>query len=44
MVEYLDNPAKIREAAAEARKRGYILYVSSKNRELDKLTAAPPVA
>ncbi len=43
MVEYLDNPAKIREAATEAKKRGYILYVAPKDRELDKLAAAPPL-
>ncbi|MFM9942849.1 MAG: MJ1477/TM1410 family putative glycoside hydrolase [Hyphomicrobiaceae bacterium] len=44
MVEYLDNPAKIRAAAAEAKRLGYVLYVAPKDRELDRLTAAPPVA
>ncbi len=44
MVEYLDNPAKIRDAAAQAKRLGYVLYVAPKDRELDRLAAAPPVA
>ena len=43
MVEYLDNVAKIREAAAEAERLGYVLYVAPKDRELDRLAAGPPV-
>ncbi len=37
MVEYLDTPSRIGEAATVARKFGYILYVAPKDRELDRL-------
>lgn len=37
VVEYLSNRAKIAEAAERIRKLGYVLYVSDKDRELDKL-------
>ena len=37
VVEYLNAPAKVREAADVIDKLGYILYVSDKNRDLDKL-------
>jgi cysteinyl-tRNA synthetase len=41
MVEYLDSAPKIRSAIEEARRLGYILYVAPKDRELDRLNAAP---
>ena len=44
MVEYLDNPAKAREAAAMAKRLGYVLYVAPKDRELDRLAPPPPSA
>ncbi len=37
MVEYLNAPARIDEAAAAAQKLGYILYVAPKDRELNRL-------
>jgi cysteinyl-tRNA synthetase len=37
LVEYLEDRAKITKAAEEARRLGYVLYVSTRNRELDKL-------
>ena len=37
VVEYLDNAAKMREAAATAKELGYVLYVAPKDRELDRL-------
>lgn len=40
VVEYLSNRAKIAEAAERIRKLGYVLYVSDKDRELDKLVYA----
>lgn len=42
VVEYLDNPKKIREAAALAKQFGYVLYVAPKDRELDRLAEPPP--
>jgi hypothetical protein len=38
VVEYLNNPAKVREAAELCQRLGYVLYISAKNRELDKLS------
>ena len=37
VVEYLNSPAKIREAATLCERLGYVLYISPKDRELDKL-------
>lgn len=37
VVEYLNDRAKIAKAAEEIRRLGYVLYISDKNRELDKL-------
>ncbi|MEQ1648734.1 MAG: MJ1477/TM1410 family putative glycoside hydrolase [Hyphomicrobiaceae bacterium] len=37
VVEYLNTPAKIKEAAEACAQNGFVLYVSAKNRELDKL-------
>lgn len=37
VVEYLDNRARIAEAAAEIKKLGYVLFISPKDRELAKL-------
>ncbi len=37
VVEYLNNKAKIADAAEKIRKLGYVLYVSTKDRELDSL-------
>ncbi len=37
VVEYLDNQARIAEAAEQVRNLGYVLYISPKNRELDRL-------
>ncbi len=36
-VEYLDNRARIAEAAAEMKRLGYVLFISPKDRELAKL-------
>jgi cysteinyl-tRNA synthetase, unknown class len=37
VVEYLDDPTKIRHAVASARSFGYALYISPKNRKLNRL-------
>jgi cysteinyl-tRNA synthetase len=37
VVEYLDDHAKIAHSARRVRELGYVLYVSAKNRELDRL-------
>lgn len=37
LVEYLDDPAKLTEAARYAADAGYVLYVAPKDRELDRL-------
>ncbi|MEZ5819058.1 MAG: endo alpha-1,4 polygalactosaminidase [Hyphomicrobiaceae bacterium] len=44
LVEYLDNAGKIAKAVSTASELGYVLYVSDKSRELDKLRDAPLVA
>jgi len=41
VVEYLNDAAKIREAAGVAQACGYVLYVSDKTRELDRLRLMP---
>jgi len=38
VVEYLNNPAKVREATELCQRLGYVLYISARNRELDKLS------
>lgn len=43
-VEYLENPAKIREAMQETKQFGYILYVAAKDRELARLVSPPAAA
>jgi cysteinyl-tRNA synthetase len=43
-VEYLDDSAKIAKAAERMRELGYVLYVSAKDRELDRLREAQPEA
>ncbi len=37
VVEYLDDPAKIAEAARYTADAGYVLYIAPKDRELDRL-------
>lgn len=37
VVEYLDTPAKIAEAAVYMQTAGYVLYIAPKDRELDRL-------
>lgn len=37
VVEYLDDPAKIAEAARHTDEAGYVLYIAPKDRELDRL-------
>ncbi|MDX2157556.1 MAG: endo alpha-1,4 polygalactosaminidase [Hyphomicrobiaceae bacterium] len=44
VVEYLDDKAKIAKAAQATRALGYVLYVSDKSRELDKLQNRTEVA
>lgn len=44
VVEYLNNGAKVAEAAQYAGGHGFVLYVADKSRELDKLNDAPQVA
>lgn len=44
VVEYLEAPAKIRDAIAATSKLDYVLYVAPKDRELDRLASGPPVA
>ncbi len=44
MVEYLDNAAKVRDAAGAAQRFGYVLYVAPKDRELDRLMPPPASA
>jgi len=44
VVEYLDNGAKIAQAAKATRDFGYVLYVADKDRELDSLREDPSVA
>ena len=40
VVEYLDDPEKIAEAARYTSEAGYVLYVAPKDRELDRLNDA----
>lgn len=44
VVEYLNNAAKTSQARTSASEFGYVLYVADKDRELDKLRDAPPIA
>jgi len=44
VVEYLDDAAKIAQAAKAAHDLGYVLYVAGKDRELDSLRNDLPVA
>jgi len=44
IVEYLNNPEKVAYAARATEDMGYVLYVSDKNRELDRLRERSRVA
>lgn len=44
VVEYLNNAAKIEDAVSTVSGLGYTLYISDKNRELDKLHTPPLIA